>query len=654
MAPDERQAATLSDPTTSAAVWSLPAMPVPIYAKGKDRRAWRIDGEVWRIDQSATINRIVTANWGRLRVPVVIRGVEQSVLSERALYLLRHFAATRSYRCAPSTIVGMIYPLQRFILWLADNPGYRPEDKPFEWSDLTMRTVMAWYADELEGKRKGQAVAILRQFYRYGCDPEAPLPDFDERIIAAWELESLEQPPVGRRVQSRDPEDGPLDRDELDAIQRALEYGTRADPRDRVITWLCIETAGRTVELCDLRNRDLIVQPIYTSLDPGAPVRLSYHLAKSNAKRRQAGREVRTRSIDSRLGELLVSLQVTEDAPPLIIGKKRAQVVELLRPGGKTLRDLLEVMEVTEMAVRQYLWALERAGLVQKRAVEMQRKTANRGATWRYVYELTAEGETARTEAGLTGRPVQVQRGGPDARLCWWLGAEYADAVNQALKRFVQAENIRTSRIPLPQPDEAGNTCALLPIFVYRFRHGVANDRLAHGASLDTVRDLLGHSSRVVTLRNYTRNSPRNAVVMQQATDWAVAPLVKRMQGVLEDPAQPVDAPEIPSHLPVHLQPRGHPLKVIGPIGKCGLGKHCPRNPVTSCFTCPDFIARVDNLEVIRELRSDFIAYLERGDGASTSSTVQQQLRDTIVGMSEWIDHIEAAKQAAAEESEQG
>lgn len=563
--------APMEVPQSAYAALPLPPMPEVILVAGPDRRAWSIDGDVWRVRQAADVESTITVNWALLRKDAAAAvGRATPLLSERALYLVRHFAATASPKLAAASMDAVLYAFRYFIRWLAANPGYWPADgRSFEWADFTREVIDAWYAAELQTTRKGGAVTLLRDFYRYGCDPDAPLPEFDERLYIAWKLEPIKQRSKSGRVDSLDPRTDPLDRDELDLIEHALLYGTAADPRDRAVAWLALETAGRPVEMHRLCVRHLAADDVrYTSVDPAVPPEISYRLTKSNAKRRAGGTEMLPgRPIHAKLGDLLMRLQ-----------HDHAELLAHLPPNGKRRR-------------------------------------------------------------GPEGTDL-------DARLLWWINTNYASSINEALKRFVAAENIRTPRLPLPAPDADGNRCELLPVFVYRFRHGVATDRFAQGASVSAVQALLGHDGEETTRKSYQRNTPLNAVKMDEATRWATAPLVRRMRGQLERPDAPVAAPLIPGYVP-HLH-HGRALKVIGPIGKCAKEGPCDKNPVTSCFGCDSFVGRVDSVETLVELHGDFVEHLERGPGAQASPTTRMQLRNTILALEEWIAHIHAAHAEAA------
>ena len=243
----------------------------------------------------------------------------------------------------------------------------------------------------------------------------------------------------------------------------------------------------------------------------------------------------------------------------------------------------------------------------------------------------------------------------PRAKLFPWLRGHHNHAVAASLLRFWAAADPRSPRLPVAPAaravdgvvvvdgpvEDRGARYEPLPVHPYRFRYAMATDMLNRGHSVAEVAAALGHAD-TRTVRQYAENSPAIGDEIARATDWAVSPLVRRMRGRLDDPAAPADRPAIPGIVPPHLA-RGRALRVLGPIGKCDHAGLCPKNPVVACFTCDDYIARPDGAEIIRELRADFVAHLE-GLGPAASDVTAQQLRQTIAGMTEWIDHIEAAR----------
>lgn len=561
-------------PVPTAPAADLPPLPAAIHAPGKPRRAWEVDGLVWRIEQSAVHDNIVTVNWGRLHLRVERDGEPARLLSDRAVHIACLYAAGRARRLTPRSMRQTVDAVARFLAWLAVNRGYWPAGRPFEWSDLTPEVITAWTAHELQTPSLGTYVQALRNLYGFGCDPDEPLSDFDPRLYEAWRLQSLPTPTVGRAVQSLDPTRGPLDRDELDLLDHRVLHPTAADPRDRAVLWLLLESASRPVELPHLENRHLVADVQWTSLDPDVPPVVAWSLAKPNAKRG--------------LGQ------------PAWLGA---------RPIHRGLGELLDALRERPREV-----------LAGVRFYPRQRSVPDAP--------------------------------GPDGKLLWWLGRDHTLSVNQALRRFVEAEGIRSPRLPLPAPDADGHTHALLPVTAYRFRHGVANDRLAQGASTTVVQALLGHSTEQTTRESYTRNTPRNAVRMDEASRWALAPLARRMQHG-HDPATPsseaVTAAVIPGYVPhVHA---GRPLRMIGFIGQCHKGAPCDRNPVTSCFSCPDYEGRVDDVGVLRELHADFLHAAEHGGVGDASPVSRLQYRHTIRGIEEWIRFLEDAMAEAALEA---
>lgn len=563
--PDSTHDCAVGAGTTLQFAAGLPAMPAKILAKGKPRREWTVDGYTWRITATPHVRKLITVNLAQLDA-VLDPETGTPVMGKRMRAIARWYLATRSPEWSPGHLRSAFWAILRLVRWVAAHPAYRTAGTPLEWSHVDGAMVTAWSAAEHRTRSRGRNVIYLRAMYDFCCDPEHGMPDFDPQVLAGWFFDRPRRSRV-TRARGEDPRTGPIDRTELDALYHALLTGSAADPRDRAVVWLLIDSAGRPNEIAALRNRDLIVDRIAAGLAVDAPALPSYHLAKLNSKRDAPGEQRATRPIHRRLGVLL----------------------EMLRG-------------------------------------EHQPRRKGRGK-W------------------VASQPSLS----PDAPLLWWLGAKYDDGIKDALRRFVAAENIRSHRLLLEEPDEDGNARELLPLFPYRLRHGVAADRFNRGASLASVQALLGHSTPEVTRSNYMENSPRDALLFQETSDWAVVPLVRRLRGQTESPAAPVDAPEIPGHIP-HLQ-SGRSLRVIGPIGKCGRGSVCEKSPVISCFTCRDYVARPDRVDTIREVHAQFVEFLTTGPGAGAAEVVRQQLRHAITGMEEWISHLEDAKAAAFAEA---
>ena len=227
--------------------------------------------------------------------------------------------------------------------------------------------------------------------------------------------------------------------------------------------------------------------------------------------------------------------------------------------------------------------------------------------------------------------------------LLYWLGKSYLDGMHRRLKCFFEDADLRSSRLPVANPDLSGPKHEIMPSNPQRFRYTLASGRVAMRDSPENVSDFLCQSNPS-SLRPYVETSPLIADDFQRATDHAVAPLIGRMQGRLDDPRNPSAAPIIPGVVP-QSSPRRE-LRVIGPIGKCDAGGSCPRNPVTGCFGCPSFIARPD--APLRELRAAILGDMEADLAESASPEIVGLMRSTLRELDEWIEHIDRAKAVAS------
>jgi hypothetical protein len=222
-----------------------------------------------------------------------------------------------------------------------------------------------------------------------------------------------------------------------------------------------------------------------------------------------------------------------------------------------------------------------------------------------------------------------------DAPLFWWLGADFENSILRSLTDFFEAADLRSPRLPIENPPPQGPFFERLPVFPRRIRYGLATDRIAQGDTPENVSEFLGHSS-TNCVKVYAETTPLIADEVQRATDHAVAPLVRRFRGRLDDPAEPSSAPPIPAVISPLVGKRT--LRVIGSIGKCDAGAECPYNPVTSCFGCESFVARPD--APLRELR-EILAEELKDFGEQASPTLSWQLAPVLKEIDQWIDHID-------------
>jgi hypothetical protein len=232
---------------------------------------------------------------------------------------------------------------------------------------------------------------------------------------------------------------------------------------------------------------------------------------------------------------------------------------------------------------------------------------------------------------------------GLDDPLICWLGRGFNQGIIYGLARFFKEADLRSPRLPIANPGPDGPFFEIMPSNPRRFRYAHASGRIARGESPESVSDFLCQTNPQ-SLKPYVETSPAIADAFQSATDHAVAPLVNRMQGRLDDPDHPSDAPLIPGIMP-QASPRRE-LRVLGPIGKCDAGGLCPRNPVTGCFGCPSFIARPD--APLKELRAAILEDVEADLAEGASPQIVDLMKSTLDELDQWIEHIERSKSAGS------
>jgi hypothetical protein len=202
----------------------LPPSPEKILAKGKPRREWTVDGEVWRITATPHVRQLITVNFALLDA-VLDAGTGMPVMGERMRAIARWYLATRAPEWSPGHLRGAFIAILRLVRWAAEHPAYRPAGAPLEWSHVDGAVIAAWSAAEHRTRSRGRNVIYLRAMYESCCDPEHYLPDFVPQVLAGW---FFDRPRKSRasRAQGEDPRTGPIDRTELDALYHALLTGS--------------------------------------------------------------------------------------------------------------------------------------------------------------------------------------------------------------------------------------------------------------------------------------------------------------------------------------------------------------------------------------------------------------------------------------------
>jgi hypothetical protein len=129
---------------------------------------------------------------------------------------------------------------------------------------------------------------------------------------------------------------------------------------------------------------------------------------------------------------------------------------------------------------------------------------------------------------------------GPEGRLFWWLGKCFTSYINERLKAFFKAVNLRSPRLPIENPSPEGPFYELMPVNPYRFRYGMATDRIAQGDTEENVSRALCHTNKS-SVHIYVETSPLIADDFQRATDYAILPLIRRMEGQFSDDVELMD-----------------------------------------------------------------------------------------------------------------
>lgn len=519
---------------------------IPPFAFTKDGQKIDLTSDAWLMLLKADLSTAENINWTALRVIKVADG-RKPVMSDRAVQLLKIYVAHRMPTLYPGSISGIVTAALRLARWLAENPHHVPEDRSFDWSDLTADIFNEWVRVEHQTKQKGDLPRYIRKFYQWCSDSDGQPYGFSEDVARDISLIHLQNRLPGEAVARRDKKHGPFNREELELIHAACEAG-KGDARDRALTWTLLCTGRRPQQIALLRRRDL---QIFNEESGAAPQdargggNRAYQLRITRIKKHQAEPEYFLLPLSKGCGNLLTQVIPPED-------------------------DL-------------------------------------------------------------------------DARLFWWIGADYEGDVIRGLTKFFEDADLRSPRLPIENPQPEGPFFERLHVFPRRFRGGLVTDRLARGDTEENVSNFLEHSS-TQSVKVYAETTPLIADEVRRATDHAVAPLVRRFHGRVEDPSEPSGAPPIPAVVTPVMAKRS--LKVIGSIGKCDAGGVCPFNPVTSCFTCPSFIARPD--APLRELR-EMLADEMQEFGELASPTLSGELTPVLNEIDEWIEHIERARMVAEE-----
>ena len=159
------------------------------------------------------------------------------------------------------------------------------------------------------------------------------------------------------------------------------------------------------------------------------------------------------------------------------------------------------------------------------------RKIKQRGDVTEYYYLPLSK--------GCARLLLQLRRtdSGPDDPLFWWLPPNFRNYISRRLKSFSKDAGLRSPHLNTGNPESEGEFLHLTP---YRFRYGLATDRIKRGESRDHVADMLGHKN-TSNVDVYADTSPLIADDFQRATDYAIIPYIALMNGqtiIPDDPSR--------------------------------------------------------------------------------------------------------------------
>lgn len=245
---------------------------IPTSFENKQHLPWRISGpkgDVWHCRRHPELKGDIGCDWGNLRRVSYEHAEGGAVLSDRAIDLLKAWAAERAPHMATRSLThGLFWFGLEFARWLARSSGWAPVGRPFEWGDLTKAMFRAFRDSYRVDGRSEQAPNGIRDFYRWLTDPARGAGDGALTILAGIERVRCRGTTTGLAVRELDPYDGPFLAEELSRIDAALLAPppnlVAADPaaytrwqQDRAITWIFRDTGQRPSQIAALKQGDL-------------------------------------------------------------------------------------------------------------------------------------------------------------------------------------------------------------------------------------------------------------------------------------------------------------------------------------------------------------------------------------------------------------
>ena len=252
---------------------------VPDFTRDVAGHIVDLRGSVWRINSPDSSNTVL--NWG------VLGGCDEDAIGALRLHSVR-LLETSSSRHA----YNVFQSVSRFLRVLrdaADAPSTR----------VNLASLM-WILERYRNKRIGYTFHHIRQWYVASAD--RMLEGFDDEVVYALEDLRVEGNTKGEAVLSADPEQGPLNEFEEEALRSALIRDN--GPIDqRAAMWLSFAFGTNPANLALLREEDF---KAYHFGDAAPP---EYFLNIPRIKKRQPARTTfKTRFVDGRLAKIIETL----------------------------------------------------------------------------------------------------------------------------------------------------------------------------------------------------------------------------------------------------------------------------------------------------------------------------------------------------------
>src|SRR6266849_7960743 len=252
----------------------------------KDRQRVATAGDVWEVRTSPDGGALLRWNWQLFR-----RGTGQACLDERAVEILRLYAAHKLTTSKASTVNNTLGTVMRLLHWY---PAYavRTGRDPtlLTWSSIDEGLLEAFLAYGLRTPARGNYLSRARDVYRWGAFGLC-LPDFDVHVAVACEAMRTPGNVRGAAVRNQNPVTGPRDADEQRQLIAAIQQRAGSD-RDRALVMLFFELGMNREAAARLWHDGLVVYRVNLVGPGGQPHQeVAYHLAVPRMKKRTEHRE---------------------------------------------------------------------------------------------------------------------------------------------------------------------------------------------------------------------------------------------------------------------------------------------------------------------------------------------------------------------------